>query len=329
MSLDALIGATLAVGFPGPEAPPPVIEHLRRCHVGGIILFERNIRSPEQVRDLLRALRDGVGRRLLVIIDHEGGRVVRFRSGLTRFPSAQDAARRGDPQAIEQQGAVEADELRRLGIRVNLAPCVDVLAEGSDPVIGDRSYGCDADLVSRLAVARIRGLQSHGVAACAKHFPGLGAVPRDPHKVRPTVGLDAETMRRVHLAPFRAAIEAGVAMVMSSHVCYPALAETPELPATFSRRLMHDVLRQELGFAGVAVTDDLLMGGIRAHGSVGEAAVRAVEAGHDLLLICDDLPAQEEAFSCLRRAYQEGRLAEEALRASVGRLEALRRTFSP
>ncbi len=327
MSLDALIGARLAVGIPGPEATDDVIRALRRTHAQSLVVFSRNFTSPAQFRMLLRRLEEAVGRRLLVMVDHEGGRIIRFGDGVTRFPDPLTLGKTQRPEAIEQQGMVEADELKRLGVSVNLAPCVDVLIAGSDPVIGDRSYGSDPKGVAEFAVARIRGLQSHGVAACAKHFPGLGAVPRDPHKALPTIALEQGAMEAVHLVPFRAAIEAGVATIMSSHVCYPALGDPEGVPATCSPRLIRELLRNHLGFSGLILTDDLEMGALRTFGTVGEAAVQAAEAGHDLFLICSDLTAAEEALAQLRRAYQAGRLNQAELEASVERMRRLRQNF--
>jgi len=329
MTLDEMIGARLAIGFPGRRATPGLIQHLRDLRVGTLVVFARNYESPEQFVRLLGDLNHALARTLLVLVDHEGGRVVHFRRGLTPFPDAGTVGRTQAPEDVERQGAIEADELRSLGVRVNLAPCVDVLAEGCDPVIGDRSYGSDPAQVAALAVARIRGLQSHGVAACAKHFPGLGAVPRDPHRVLPTIPLDRRTMEAVHEAPFRAAIEAGVASIMSSHVCYPGLGEPPDLPATFSRRLITDHLRQALRFEGVIMSDDLEMGALRGMGSIGEAAVRTAEAGHDLLLLCSDAGEQKEALAALRQAYgPEGRLPLRELEAAVERIKRFQKKFS-
>ena len=158
MALDELIGARLAVGFPGTEATDELIESLRRMKAQSLVLFSRNATSPEQVTRLLQDLAAGVGRRFLVLVDHEGGRVIRFAQGVTRFPDARTVGYAKDSAAVEHQGAVEATELRQLGVHVNLAPCVDVVVEGSDPIIGDRSYGSDPDVVSELAIARIRGL---------------------------------------------------------------------------------------------------------------------------------------------------------------------------
>jgi beta-N-acetylhexosaminidase len=170
-------------------------------------------------------------------------------------------------------------------------------------------------------------MQRHGVATCAKHFPGLGAVPKDPHTHLPTVDLDWVAMRTTHLVPFIAAIEAGVATIMSSHVCYPRLDALPLTPATFSSRLVRDLLRRELGFHGVVLSDDLEMGALRQLCQIGEAAVRAVEAGHDIVLVCSDLVSQREAFEALRAAYREGRLSLKELERSAERIERLRHTI--
>lgn len=327
MKFEELVGKRLVLGFPGREATPALVEHLRALHAQNLILFERNIESPDQVRRLIRQLEEAVGRRLLVMVDHEGGRIIRFPSGLTRFPDALTVGRTQTAEAVERQGIVEGEELSRLGVRVNLAPCVDVLVPGSDPVIGDRSYGADPLRVSQFAVARIRGLQSRQIAACAKHFPGLGAVPRDPHITLPTVPLDWQAMDAVHLVPFRAAIAAGVAMVMSSHVCYPSLGEPEGQPATFSRSLIHGLLRERMAFRGLILTDDLEMGALRSFGGMGEIAVRSAEAGHDLLLICSDPAAQREAFSTLVQAYEAGRMEAAAWEVSARRMDHVRELF--
>ena len=228
---------------------------------------------------------------------------------------------------MEQQGRTEAEELRRLGVHVNLAPCVDVLEPDGDPIIGDRSYGTDPRRVSQFATARIRGLQAAGVAACAKHFPGLGAVPRDPHKTLPTIHLDWPSMEQRHLPPFTESIAAGVAMVMSSHVCYPGLGEPPDRPATFSPTLIRDHLRKRLQFAGLILTDDLEMGALAAFGDMGELAIRATEAGHDLLLICSDLAKANQAFQALRNSFKTGRLSTAELEESAARFSSLREKY--
>jgi len=330
MDRDELIGMRLAIGLPGCDATPEVIEALQASRAQSLVVFRRNVTSPEQFTALITRLNEATGRRLLVMVDHEGGRVTRFHQGVTAFAAPGELGRDASTDAIERQGAVEAQELRRLGVHVNLAPCADVLVEGCDPVIGDRSYGSDPHRVATLCAARIRGLQSHGVAACAKHFPGLGAVPNDPHQALPTIAADWAVMERTHLPPFRAAIAGGVATIMSSHVCYPQLGEPKGLPATFSRALIQGLLRQRLGFPGVILTDALEMGALRAFGTIGESAVRAAAAGHDLLLICSpELSPAKEALACLRSAYASGRLDHHELEASADRISQLRKNTFP
>lgn len=329
--LETLIGAQLAVGIPGTEATAEVIEALRRTHAQSLVVFSRNFTSPEQFVGLLHTLNAALQRPLLVMVDHEGGRVVRFAGaeGITQFPDALTMARTQRPEQVERQGHVEAEELQQLGVHANLAPCVDVITGGADPIIGDRSYGSDPALVAAFAVSRIRGLHAGGVAACAKHFPGLGAVPRDPHHTLPTIRLDWQTLERVHLVPFRAAIDAGVGMVMSSHVCYPDLGDPEGLPATFSPNLIRRLLRETMGFSGLILSDDLEMGALRSLGGIGDAAVRTAAAGHDLLLICSDVRAALDAAQALRQAYAGGGLDQAELRASVTRMRLVRQKFLP
>lgn len=326
MTLAQQVGAQLAVGFHGTTATPELIEQLARTQAQSLVLFSRNFVSSEQLTHLLHELEAGVSRRLLVMVDHEGGRVIRFRHtpAITEFPAALTLGRTRTLAQIEEQGRTEARELKALGIQMNLAPCVDVLVERADAIIGDRSYGPDPARVAACARARIRGLQAGQVAACAKHFPGLGAVPRDPHKRLPTIALDHQAMA-AHWRPFQAAIEAGVASLMSSHVCYPGLGEAAGVPATLSRRLIHALVRDRFHFTGPILTDDLEMGALQTFGGIKEVAVRAVEAGHDLLLICANLSWAEEALAGLQAAYASGRLPLSALQASATRLQRLRR----
>ena len=327
MTVEELVGAQLVVGLPGTQLTPEVADHLRAVHAGGFIAFARNFTSSEQFRALVAQIRQAVDRDALVMVDHEGGRVVRFSSGVTPFPDALTVGAHDSPEWVAQQGAIEAKELRALGVDVNLAPCVDVLVEGADPIIGTRSYGSDPHRVASLGAARIQGSQRQGLMMCAKHFPGIGAVPKDPHKQLSAVELDWSAMRAIHLVPFVEAIKVGVATIMSSHVCYPKLEPAPQTPATCSTRLMHDLLRGELGFQGVTVSDDLEMGALRELTSIGEAAVRAVAAGHDLLLVCSDLDAQRAVCQALCAAYRSGRLSVAGLEESVARITHLQRTF--
>lgn len=328
-SIDCLIGQTLVFGIPGPTLTKRDIRLFRDTHAGGLILYRINFRSPTQIKQLIRELEEALGRRLLVTVDHEGGRVIMFQSGVTVFPDNLAFGASGKTAHARAQGVIEGKELRRLGIDVNFSPTVDVLTTAFSPNIGIRSYGQDPRVVSRMAVARIRAMQKMGVSACAKHFPGLGPATLDPHLDLPIIPVRWPELRRRHLAPFRAAIGAGVDMIMSSHPLYPHLDPTPRTPATFSRRLITDLLRTELGFQGVVASDDLEMGALRGLASVGLSAVRAARAGHDLILCCHKEKDQRHVFHSLKEAYRNGTLSVRQLEQSVQRIRALRSYGQP
>ncbi len=323
MELAEYVGRKLAVGLPGPEPTPEVLAHVRALRPGGLILYRRNFASPAQVRQLISAVEEALERRLLVLVDHEGGRVIMFREGVTVFPDNQAVGTVGSVEYARRQGEIEARELRRFGVDVNLAPVLDVLTEAYSPNIGIRSYGRDWQTVAALGVARLQAMQAGGLSACAKHFPGKGHAPVDAHLGLPVIPSTWEEMTAVHLRPFMAAIQAGVDMVMSSHPYYPNLDPGPKQIATFSRRLIHDCLRRELGFTRVICSDDLEMGAVAATCPIGTAGVLATRAGHDLLLVCHTPSAQREVHRQLLEAYQSRELPWEDLEASVARLDAL------
>jgi beta-N-acetylhexosaminidase len=324
MTLEELIGRRLMFGLPGPTLRPEDIHLFQETRAGGLIFYRRNFESAARLLDLVTRVEEALGRRLLIATDHEGGRVIMLGEGVTVFPDNLAVGAGGETIAAERQGRIEALELRRLGIDLNLAPVLDVLTDAPSPNIGIRSYGKDPALVARLGTARIRGMQSRGLSACAKHFPGKGHSPLDAHLRLPTIASTWADMKRTHLPPFLAAIEAGVDAVMTSHPLYPALDPAPLTPATFSRRIVGDYLRGELGYSGVIASDDLEMGAIAELGPVGEAAVKAAEAGHDLLLVCHTEGAQRQATAALSEAYRGKRLPMKELEASVERIERLK-----
>ena len=326
MTLEGLVGQRLMFGIPGPRLRTEDLRLFSETHAGGLILYRRNFDSPAQLLALISEFEAALGRRLLIATDHEGGRIIMLRHGVTIFPDNLAAGASGEVLYAERQGRVEARELRRLHVDLNLAPVLDVLTDRPSPNIGIRSYGMDPSLVGRLGAARIRGMQGAGLAACAKHFPGKGHSPLDAHLRLPTIPSSWEEMKRSHLPPFITAIQAGVRAIMTSHPLYPALDPTPSTPVTFSRRIVKDYLRDELGYPGAVVSDDLEMGAIGELCPVGEAAVKATEAGHDLLLVCHTEAAQRQAWAALLDAYRTKRFSLKALEASVERIGRLRTT---
>ena len=334
MTLEELVGQKLVFGIEGPQPTAEEIELFRKTHAGGLILFERNFEEKGTVpkkgdsplfllSKLISDLERAAGRRLLVMVDHEGGRVVRFKEGVTPFPDAATSARAGRPDWVRRQGEIEALELRRLGIDLNLAPVLDVLGPRPNPVVGDRSYGNDPELVGKFGRARIEGMKSKGLRSCAKHYPGLGEAVLDPHVELPTVQKNWNSVKRTDLLPFIEAFEVPVDCVMSTHVVYPQI-EPEARPATFSRRLIHDLLRLEFGYSGVVLTDDLKMGAISKSVSLREAVPLTARAGHDLLLVCSDRKSQEEAFDALVGAYQNREIKISELEESVERISRLK-----
>jgi beta-N-acetylhexosaminidase len=296
--VSAPAGQLLFVGFPGPDAPPLVLERVREGRVGGVVLFKRNVETPEQLRALVAALRGAAppGLPLLVALDQEGGRVQRLRGPWTEWPAMRNVAEAGDPSRTAAFAAALARELRDAGFELDFAPVVDVDTNPTNPVIGDRSFARTPEEVGRHARAFIAALQAGGVAACAKHFPGHGDTAQDSHHELPRLDHDLARLRSVELPPFRAAIEAGVASVMTAHLLLPAL--DPDRPATLSPRALA-LLRDELGYDGVVFSDDLEMRAVADRFSIEDRVELALRAGVDALLVCSDVPLWERALAHL------------------------------
>ncbi len=311
------------LGVPGNLSLNETIRLFQDTQAAGLIVFRRNFPNAAGFRTWLSALENALERRLLVAVDHEGGRVIHLQEGVTYFPDNLALGWTGSEEYARRQGEMEAAELRRLGIDLNLAPTLDVLTAAYSPNIGIRSYGKDAQLVSRLGTARIRAMQAGGLSACAKHFPGQGQSSLDAHLDLPVLPTDKKEFDAIHSLPFKAAIQAGVDTVMTSHPVYSALDPSAKIPATFSRTIAHGFLREELGFQGVILSDDLEMGALKHFGNIGNSAVQAVKAGHDMILICSDPAAAREAAQKLTQAYSEKEIPMRELEASCERLQRL------
>jgi beta-N-acetylhexosaminidase len=279
----------------------------------GFILFRRNCRSPEEVRDLVMALRATVGRASApVLIDQEGGRVARLGPPhWRRYPAAGDIAALPEPPALEAAwlGArLMADDLVRLGISIDCLPVLDLLVDGADPVIGDRAYGRDPGRVARLGRAVCEGLIAGGVLPVLKHIPGHGRAGVDSHAALPSVDTAHDELSRTDFAPFR--VLAAMPWAMTAHIIYMAI--DPAAPATLSRRIIAETIRGEIGFAGVLVSDDLSMqalGAVPGCRDIGERAAKALAAGVDIVLHCNGDPAEMEAVAARARPLTAAALA--------------------
>jgi beta-N-acetylhexosaminidase len=255
---------------------------------------------------------------LLVGVDQEGGRVVRLPPPFLTPPPAAVLGAIDDPDLTRTVARAMGQELRAAGFNWNLAPVLDVHTNPRNPIIGDRAFSHDPDRVARMGLAVFRGFDEVGILATAKHFPGHGETAADSHLTLPESLQTAARWRLVEFAPFRAAIQAGIPSILVAHMVCPAL--DPETASSLSRIVTTDILRTELGFNGVVVSDDLEMGAIAATCNIGEAAVRFLEAGGDLVLICRNADRQREALDAVEIALQSGRLPATRLRASLDRL---------
>jgi beta-N-acetylhexosaminidase len=282
----------LMVDIAGTELSPEDVEVLRHPLVGSVLLFTRNYRNPEQLAALTAAIRALRSPHLMVAVDHEGGRVQRFRESFTKLPASRPLGRRFDEdrrdalQLTRSIGWLMASELRAVGVDFSFAPCVD-LDYGLSEIIGDRSFHRNPETVAALAAAYMLGMRDAGMAAIAKHFPGHGAVAADSHVALPVDRRELADLEG-DIRPYRLLNENNLAGVMAAHVVYPAV---DELPASLSRRWITDILRGELGFHGCVFADDLSMAGAVAFGDMVQRTRLAHLAGCDVLLVCNDRPA--------------------------------------
>jgi beta-N-acetylhexosaminidase len=329
LSVPELCGQLLLGGFDGASLDAGYGRELAAGRRAGAVLFARNVEGPAQVAALSRAIADAAPPAAppLVAVDQEGGRVCRLRAPFTVLPPARRLGEIDDLALTEAAAEQVGRELAAVGINFDFAPVVDVDSNPQNPVIGDRSFGRDPRTVMRHGVAFLRGLQAAGVLACAKHFPGHGDTSLDSHLDLPRVEHARDRLRAVELPPFHAASGAGVAAMMTAHVVYDALE--PLVPATFSRAVCASLLRAEMGFEGVLVSDDLEMGAVTRHGSIEDAAVEALWAGCDLLLVCSSAELQCRAHEALvRRAEGDARFRDRC-RQAAERVLRIRRLCPP
>jgi beta-N-acetylhexosaminidase len=322
------IASPLWVGFDGMALPTVLSRWLARGEVGGVVLYSRNIESPPQVRALCREIRSAAGRGNplpLIAVDQEGGRVARFKDPpFTRFPPARACSLfccRNESVA-EAVGAAIAAELRAVGIDMNFAPVLDVDSNPRNPVIGDRAFSEDPNGAAALGIAFAKGSLSRGVLPVGKHFPGHGDTSADSHKELPVVRAGKRKLLLRELLPFRRAARAGIPALMTAHVMYPALDRV--LPATLSRKILHDLLRERMRFRGTIISDALEMKAIADRYGLGEAAVLAVTAGCDVVLVCRGENDQAETIDRLAREARDRSTFRRAVAASAVRSGRLR-----
>ncbi len=320
------------VGFDGTSLSKEVETAISKHHVGGVILFSRNIQNPLQLAKLttsLQTLSKGgttpANGPLLIGVDQEGGRVSRLPPPFTQFPPVRVYGHINDIPLTYSAAEAMAKELTAVGINLDFAPVLDVDTNPDNPVIGDRSFGKSPLLVAEHGLAMMSGLQDSGIIACGKHFPGHGDTHQDSHKTLPEVNHPIARLNDIELKPFIHLTQNRLASIMTAHVLYKTL--DPKRPATLSKKIVTGLLREAIGFAGVVISDDLEMKGITNHGTVADAAVLAILAGCDLLLVCHSADQQIATLEALIHAVEKGNISEERIDQSVHRILALKEQF--
>jgi len=320
------VGQLFMVGFMGAAVTPELASFIKEYRPGGVILFSRNLESVDQIVELTNDLQRASPKSpLLISIDQEGGRVSRLPKGFTIFPPCELLGRCHSGELAYAAAATIAKELKAVGINMNMAPVLDVNSNPDNPVIGDRAFSSHPGEVGDMALVTAAGLQDNKVVACGKHFPGHGDTNADSHKELPVVEASRERLEAIEFPPFRRAAAAGVATMMTAHVLYKSLDD--QLPATLSPTIITHLLREEMHYDGVVLTDDLEMHAIVDHYGMGDAAVRAVLAGCDVLLICKERDREVAAFEAVEKAVASGAIDGERLNQSVARIQRLKQRF--
>lgn len=301
-------GQLAIAGFAGHSIPAELRELAREFDLGGVIFFARNVESPEQVADLARQAQS-LARELplWVSVDQEGGRVARLKAPFTVWPPMNSLGRSGSDALAARFARALAAEMKGVGITLDYTPVLDIHTNPKNPVIGDRALADTAEDVARLGRVIIQTLQEEGVAACGKHFPGHGDTSTDSHHELPLIEHPPDRLEAVELVPFKAAIEARVAAIMTAHILIPAL--DTERPATLSSRIVDEMLKRQLGYDGLVLSDDLEMRAISGRYGIPDATVMAIEAGCDAVLMCG--AAQEPQIAALEavvHAVEDGAL---------------------
>jgi beta-N-acetylhexosaminidase len=329
LTLRQKVGQLITVEIPDVRLTRHTARFIRHCHPGGVAIFGRNLAGPwatgQLISDLQCVAAAAGDAPLLIGIDQEGGQVSRLRYPAAELPSNMACNAAGGPMAAGEAAAILGTEMAAMGINLAYAPVADTNTNPANPVIGTRAYSDDAHAVAACVRESIAGFRRAGVFSMAKHFPGHGDTLADSHLRLPSVHAGWDRMESVELVPFRAAIAAGVDTICSAHVRFPGI-DSSRLPATLSHRLMTDLLRQELGFTGVLFADALVMDAIagRKGGNIPPAAVAAINAGVDCVMILGSLRLQAQVYDTLLGAVQAGLISEQRLDEAVARVHALR-----
>jgi beta-N-acetylhexosaminidase len=329
--LEKMVGQLLCVGIPDKSISTNDLKLLNRIGVGGVILFQKNFESVAQVSELTNSLQKGIAAEahralpLFIGVDHEGGRVQRFKDSFTIFPPMARLGEINSAKTAFEVGYVMGKELRSVGVNLNFAPVLDVPPSMDAPGLGDRVFSTDPEVVATMGSALVRGIQKGGCIGVLKHFPGHGSANVDSHEDLPVVNKTIEELEACDWIPFRRSLRARAEAVMTAHIMMPKI--DPSKPATLSRKILQDYLRKELRHNKLIFSDDLEMGAIAKRYSLSEAAFLAVDAGCDMVLLCHDYSQLEEVWLHLVNAFKTETLPMKKLTESLERIEDVKQRY--
>ena len=328
MSLEEKIGQMILAGISGTTMDANTKKLVNQFHIGGIIFYKNNFNTPAQTIQLVNQLKTENSSRLPLFLstDQEGGRVTRLPGGLTNFPTNEQIGKVNNREFSYKIGTLLGRELKEFGLNLDFAPVLDINSNPNNPVIGDRSFGNNLEIVSELGIQTMKGIQSQNVIPTIKHFPGHGDTSVDSHLDLPIVNKSLKELKELELIPFERAIDDGADVVMVAHILLPKLDKTN--PASMSKAIMTDLLRDQLSFNGVIITDDMTMGAITEHFDIGKAAVESVKAGSDIILVGHNYNNVVEIISSLKTAVQNGEISEQRLNESTERIIQLKRKYN-
>ncbi|MDF2520170.1 MAG: Beta-N-acetylhexosaminidase [Clostridia bacterium] len=329
MTLDEKLGQMIIAGLTGYEAGEDTRQLIESFHVGGFILYSSNIESSQQLLKLTNSLKElNAGNKvpLFISVDEEGGRVSRIPKEIKNLPKNSEIGKINNKEFSYKVGKLLGEKVRAFGFNMDFAPVLDINSNPKNPVIGDRAFGADERVVSELGVQTMKGMQETGVIPVVKHFPGHGDTAVDSHIGLPFVYNDLKRLKSFELIPFAAAVEAGADMVMAAHIVLPEIDK--ENPATLSKTIITDILREQMNFDGVVITDDMTMGAISENYELGAAAVKSVEAGSDIIMVAYGYDNALTALTSMKEAVQQGLITEERIDQSVYRILKLKQKYN-
>jgi beta-N-acetylhexosaminidase len=329
MTPDEKIGQMVIVGIDGYENNDNSKQLIEKYKVGGFIFFSRNIENPTQFLTLVNSLKtvNMMNKTpLFFSIDEEGGRVSRMPKEILNLPTSKSIGKIDNPDFSYKIGGLIGEELKLFGLNMDFAPVLDINSNPQNPVIGERAFGSKADTVSKLGVQTMKGVQSKNIISVVKHFPGHGDTAVDSHIGLPTVENDLRRLESFELLPFAQAINNDADAVMVAHIMLPKI--DPENPSSFSKKIITDILRTNLNFDGVVITDDMTMGAISNNYDIGEAAVKSINAGTDIVLVCHYYDKEVAVINAIKNALDDGTISEDRIDQSVYRVLALKNKYA-